>query len=857
MADPFTGELPPLANFLPPLIQPTPAPTSQATGTGDWFTAGLGSGFYGAGSQIGSAVQAGAKLVGADSVADSAKAFADRQRATANTYARPDLEANPWSLPGMGYQIAGALPAMAGFIGAGALAAADAPLVPEEAAIGAGVAGLRGLLTRPALGAAAAAFPLAVGQNVQTSEDANGPLTQGEALKAIALGVPEAALQGIVPGHLESILAKGIGGGVMSEALKSGATQAGVGAVTAGLTSLMGDPNRTFADRANDMLQAALGGAFQGAVFGGALGVLAKRPPGEVKTTDLDQATAAPLGAEPLLQITDQSGGQRGGQMVPRAPGTDVAVPPEQGSRELTDPSVTPPAPPSNALPGPEQGAPQLPPPAVRPFGDREAFPDAKLKSVVDDALAHIKSGGELTEQQDAALNQVFRERAMREHEDALAQPAIENKQTIYQPGEVEQDQRQAPDVIKAGPPDDIPSKPFAQLSDEELTRARANDPNNPDILKEMGSRVTPETRAADLSKQVRQVAKQVPEFLKGQTFTNVDDLRASIAQEIQRRYDANKPLGVRIEALDEHVKVTDDNGKPLPELLAKKADVVGATSDEPAPAPRLAPSVDAIPAKHQAKFNDLEKLREALAHENIPDKMGLLGKVDDLQSRLQSPGAGDVGRIVKETKALNAQVEGAKAGAARQAAEPPVTPARTPVPEGTAPTAKAQQAVEKIKVKQAAAESVKAPETVAPKSQAEAKAKTAAAVDRFAQAKVDTKTSMVKARLDIAKSALAKLYEQGKVLGGEQNAKGSKAFTDQLNEQSTKLSQVIKAASSPEGLAKIKEDHFGTALWDNHEDLVDAKTQKLLAKHADAEQDVIEAIQNLRGETPRAAPAC
>lgn len=281
-------DFPKFADFLQPAQAPqAPAPQAPApSGDGNWLTAGLGSGFYGALANTGRAVQAGAQLVGADQAAQAASAFAARQQASAATYARPDLEQNSWSLPGIGYQIAQGIPATIGAIGAGVGAAA---LAPEAA--GAGI-----------IGGAAAMFPQAVGGNVQRQIDAQGYLSDPG--KALALGVPEAALQGILPGRIEQMFEKPIEGSVAKfigrSALSGAAAQVPAAAASEYLTQQMGDPNRSFADRASSIVQAALGGAIQGLAFGGvagglraATGALAAKPAAAVSTDALDQATAA------------------------------------------------------------------------------------------------------------------------------------------------------------------------------------------------------------------------------------------------------------------------------------------------------------------------------------------------------------------------------------------------------------------------------------------------------------------------------------------------------------------------------------------------------------------------------------
>lgn len=289
---------------------PAPGKEYAPTGQGNFLTAGLGSGYHGALSQLGSFGEALARTAGWQGGADASSRFAEGQRQQAATYARPDLEgegpnAAPWYSPTrIGYTVAQAVPSALGVIGGAGLATLAAP----EAAVGAlGATGVG------ALAAAGLSYPLSVGGNVQRAEAYNreqggGPLTQGQAAGSLALGVPEAALGAIPAERFLGAFGAGIEGKI-GERVARGAfgqavAQAPVAAAQEALTGLMGDPNRTMAQRADDIMKAALSGGIQGAAFGGALGAvrpakptdgLAKAPADKVSTDDLNQATAAVL----------------------------------------------------------------------------------------------------------------------------------------------------------------------------------------------------------------------------------------------------------------------------------------------------------------------------------------------------------------------------------------------------------------------------------------------------------------------------------------------------------------------------------------------------------------------------------
>jgi hypothetical protein len=285
---------------------PRPAPADiPATGTGDWFTSGIMSGFHGAMSEGARALQAVAQGVGATDTAQSFSDFADAAHAREQSYARPDLEANPWSPSGIGYQIGRMVPTTLAALGGGALAAATAPEAAAGASAAAIAAAARAASMRGLAGAAATMFPFAAGANVQRQISETGELTQPG--KALVLGVPEAVVQGWLPGKLEAYFGKGILQGIKYSAL----TQGFAGGATEWLTQQMGDPDRGFADRASDVVRQALSGAALGGIVGGAFGgmrELAGKNANTIKTGDLDKSTAQALEPPPSLPPAQPGG---------------------------------------------------------------------------------------------------------------------------------------------------------------------------------------------------------------------------------------------------------------------------------------------------------------------------------------------------------------------------------------------------------------------------------------------------------------------------------------------------------------------------------------------------------------------
>lgn len=286
----FDTYLPPYepnVSALPTRTLPAEVP---ATGTGDWFTSGVMSGFHGALKEGARALQAGAQMAGAPDAAQSLAEFAEEHHRHEQSYARPDLEASPWSPAGIGYQVARMVPMGLTALGGSAIGAALAP----EAAVGAVGAGGVALATRAAtsvlprlLGASTAMYPFVTGANVEREISETGELKHPG--RAALLGIPEAALQGVLPGKLPSFFKEGILSGIAHSAAAQGVAGGG----TEALTQFMGDPNRGFADRAAAVTHSALSGAALGGIIGGAFGgmrALTGKPAQNVLPEDLSKS---------------------------------------------------------------------------------------------------------------------------------------------------------------------------------------------------------------------------------------------------------------------------------------------------------------------------------------------------------------------------------------------------------------------------------------------------------------------------------------------------------------------------------------------------------------------------------------
>ena len=703
----FLGNVPTINQVLDFAHDPAPAPPpGTPTGTGNWLTAGLGSGIYGSLGALGQGGEAVARAVGASGVGDSLAAFAERQRNTAATYARPDLEASPWYSPtGLAYHLTQGLPMMAGIAGGAALATLGAP----EAA----GAGALGLGARALLGGSAAAFPGAVGENIQRAREEGQTVDQGTAIKALALGVPEAALQAALPVMGEGMIAGRIGGmapklfgsdlaGKAAVGAAAGAAvQAPAAAAGEALMQQMGDPNRTFAQRSQDIVNAALSGGVQGGVMGGIFHSFAKKPPADVTTDDLVRLTAPgtpgmepriagpadqrstitqpqlpPPGApgmEPQLQPPQRFAGTP--EPLPGQPAPDVVVPPAQPGqaiRALPAPFVQEGARPASGEAIPMRGPPMqgepVPAPGELRLTDQSGDQRPQAGGVVTPEAppsgpAHPATGllekprimmpDETTEAYKAAL-QPLDNQTLLKHAQAVGPDTMSGKAAL----EVIAD--------RLGWKKNEFTAPSAESVREQIRQQDA----------ENAAKGQEQAIAAQQTDQVKKATRGfLPDFLKPHLGDEMA-LKSAIFDEAQSRDANDKPLGSRLTAIAKSFGVLGDDGKLVdPRVAQEQADTARAQEQatqaettnlgpETEAAPEQANPVpsrvlrDAIPEAHQGKWDALEALRKSL-----PDNLNhLVPQIDDLQSKLASPKRGEVSSIARQTRDIRAAVEGAKA---------------------------------------------------------------------------------------------------------------------------------------------------------------------------------------------------
>lgn len=298
------------------------APAAPAP-TGNPLFAGLSSGVHQLVGDVGGLTQAVGTGLGLSDVAGFGKSVADSQTSLSNQ--RPDLDGSWGSVGGAAYNVAKAVPGIGSAILAG-LATPEAAVPAWLARIGeaapgiiGGGAGLGRAFGKSIIGAGAAFLPGEVAGNVKTEEDANkgAPLSREQAIAAIGLGLPEAALGGLFPASIgkagsSAALAAKIGD-IPAKILKGAMVSAPVNAIQSGLSTglsqFLGDPDKPIAERAQDVLQSALQGGIIGGIFGGAMGPFHggepenTKPPDQVTVSDLQQSTAF---LQP--QLADQRG---------------------------------------------------------------------------------------------------------------------------------------------------------------------------------------------------------------------------------------------------------------------------------------------------------------------------------------------------------------------------------------------------------------------------------------------------------------------------------------------------------------------------------------------------------------------
>lgn len=839
---------------------PAPPPAGTPTGDGNLVTSGLGSGVYGTLGALGQGAEALSRAVGASGAADSIAQWAQGQRNTAATYARPDLEAAPWYDPkALAYRVMQGLPTLG--IGVAGAAAGEAAAVP----LGIGVGAAR------ILGGAEALFPSSVGENIQRARDEGQDVGQGTALKALALGIPEAAVQALLPAKGEQWLAKGaVSGtglaGVGRAALTGAAVQVPAAAAGEALMGMMGDPNRTFAQRSQDILNAALSGGAQGAIFGGVIHSLAKRPAMELAK---DPAALNNANAQ-MLQLPS-----------PDAPGMEKQIAPDRS---------TPPGPPDlpgnqvpsgaeiiaggagpDQLTGPAPPAGLLPAPPPAQIGEQRALPPPP-----------IRLPDETTEAYKARLqpydNQTVLGHAFANADNISGQGALDL--LADRMGWEKDGSTPTPDNIKA------------QLAQQDADNAAAGQK---------------QAVTAQQTAQIKSVTRGfLPDFLKPHLGDDAA-VKGAIFDEAQARDARDQPLGSRLTAIAKAFDVLGDDGKlvdPRAAQEAPPAPTVNIPDTEAAPEQgNPVPArvmLDAIPKQHQDKWKALEALRDQLPANLTEFKT----QIDSLQSALAKPKRGEAGSIAKQTSDLRKAIEGQKAVDQARGVETPKLQAapvdetqgakkftaaeeRAPTPLEEAATAAAPLSPQdQLKARQSNAVQERGPAPVGGEEQpktggangqgnpageaapgevaASASPQNATAAGQVA-APPSTFSGLTKALGalkgnlgEMMKAKVSQVFTKKKGMPNQVNEVGTadknrkfQAALDKLDQQQLKVGLAVKMAKqgSMEGLESIRPDHFSDQAYVEHYDDLPPAGQQLLDKNNQLIHKVLDAVNEVTGK--------
>ena len=316
------------------------APADKPT----WVGGGLRAGFNEAQGLGGYALAALGKATGSQGLEQYGMETATKNFAEAQEFGRPDLEIAPWkeggasTVPWAVYQLSKLGPQIAGSLAAGAAIAAAAPeaatatglaaigtrlpaflgggaLRSSVAAAGADVAAQAAareaaIETGKAfgnrfLGGMAVGYPLGVGSMYQEATQDRGGATQNDALAALGLGVPYAALDAIQPAQLARWAEKGLSSGnilkrLATGVIEGGATEGPTEALQTAMELSYRDDLST-KDKVSQIVDAGATGAILGGLLGGgASGIkrLRTADPAAITTEDLDAANAEALNSD-------------------------------------------------------------------------------------------------------------------------------------------------------------------------------------------------------------------------------------------------------------------------------------------------------------------------------------------------------------------------------------------------------------------------------------------------------------------------------------------------------------------------------------------------------------------------------
>lgn len=290
----------------------------------------LSSGFHEMLGSLAGAGEAVGAATGWDRLAQGSRQRAVEQQAAAQAAANPEYEGK-WTPGGIAYGVLKSLPSLGAMV-------AGSMLVPE-AVVPAGLARLgmmapealgggRALmaagdmaaaqaagtqLARTAVGGAAGAYPLMVGGNMNAAHEGGRTPGQAEGVKALAMGIPEAAIGSVAPTGIANRWGANLGEGFLKRFAGGTAAMAPAmgaqSAATTWMTQALGDPNKSTSDRFGEVIDSFLHGAVTGGIVGGALhSVAGPRTPKASPAPEVAPAPEAPAPAPapaPLMLTHD------------------------------------------------------------------------------------------------------------------------------------------------------------------------------------------------------------------------------------------------------------------------------------------------------------------------------------------------------------------------------------------------------------------------------------------------------------------------------------------------------------------------------------------------------------------------
>lgn len=333
--DPYTGRATgPIE--APSYLQGLPTMRAQPEQQGP-IGAGLSTGRREVQGLAGDVAGAVGNVTGLEGVQRAGEAYADDRFAAAAGTARQDLAVPPWESRDtpigswLAYETARQVPQLAAQLVAGRLVPRNAsPKALERAgaslprALGGGgakpgmsVAQRRDALkqgqefSRTAVGAVATGYPLGVGAMYGEAREAGEP-TQGDAARALAMGLPYAALDAFQPVQLQGILRQGLKGNIVRRIATAGVV-GGVAempqeAVQTAM-ELTFRPDMSGPEKMRQIVNAALTGAAVGGVIGGAGGLrrLKSIDPAAVTNEDLAASVDEGASSAPGKELTPQA----------------------------------------------------------------------------------------------------------------------------------------------------------------------------------------------------------------------------------------------------------------------------------------------------------------------------------------------------------------------------------------------------------------------------------------------------------------------------------------------------------------------------------------------------------------------